>query len=221
MPHQDAYRSHRRHGLVQRLFAWMLARSEGVTNRLLETRKRALFSGLRGTVVELGPGTGANLPYLPREVRWIGVEPNPYMHRYLREKAARLGREISLLCGMAEQLPLAGESADAVITTLVLCSVDNVPQVLGEVRRVLRPGGRFIFIEHVAAPRGTLLRRIQEAVRPVWTVVADGCHPDRETWAALEAAGFSDLRYERFELPVPLKIIAPCIAGSAVKEAVT
>jgi ubiquinone/menaquinone biosynthesis C-methylase UbiE len=200
-----------------RVFAWVVARSEDATNRLLGARKRLLFAALRGTVLEIGPGTGANLPFLPSDVRWIGVEPNPYMHRYLREKAAKLGREIKILCCTAEQLDLPDESVDAVIATLVLCSVDDVTRALHEVWRVLKPDGQFVFIEHVAAPRGTMLRRLQELVQPVWSVIADGCHPDRETWVALERAGFRGLQYERFELDIPLKITAPCIAGVAVK----
>lgn len=207
----------RRNRVWHRVFAWVIAHSEEATNRLLGARKQALFAGLRGTVLEIGPGTGANLPFLPPDVRWIGVEPNPYMHRYLREKAARLGREVEIRCGTAEHLDLPDESVDAVIATLVLCSVDDVTQSLREIWRVLKPDGQFVFIEHVAAPRGTLLRRLQELVQPVWSVIADGCHPDRETWVALEQAGFRDLRYERFELAVPLRIIAPCIAGVAVK----
>ncbi len=207
----------RRTGVWRRVFAWVVAHSEDTMNRLLGARKRALFAGLRGVVLEIGPGTGANLPFLPPDVRWIGVEPNPYMHRYLREKAAQLGRAVEIRCGTAERLDLPDESADAVIATLVLCSVDDVTHALHEVRRVLKPDGQFVFIEHVAAPQGTILRRLQELVRPVWKVIADGCHPDRETWVALEHAGFRDLRYERFELPMLLKITAPCIAGVAFK----
>lgn len=207
----------RRMQVWHRVFAWVIAHSEDATNRLLGARKRALFAGLHGTVLEIGPGTGANLPFLPPDVRWIGVEPNLYMHRYLREKAVRLGREVEVRCGTAEQLDLPDESVDAVIATLVLCSVDDVTQALHEVRRVLKPDGQFVFIEHVAAPRGTMLRRFQELVQPVWSLIADGCHPDRETWVALEHAGFRELRYERFELAIPLKIVAPCIAGVAVK----
>src|SRR5439155_26769491 len=131
-------------------------------------RKRALLGTLHGTVLEIGPGTGANLPYYPPDIQWVGVEPNPYMHPYLQKEAGRRGLRADLRTGVAERLPLPDESVDAVVSTLALCSVADLPQVLREVRRVLRPGGRFIFIEHVASPPGTRLRRLQNLVRPVW-----------------------------------------------------
>src|SRR5574341_713197 len=89
-------------GLVKRLAAWCSAASDAATNRLLADRKRGLLSDLRGDVLEIGPGTGANLPYLPADVRWIGVEPNTHMHGYLRRKASSLGIQIDLRAGEAE-----------------------------------------------------------------------------------------------------------------------
>jgi hypothetical protein len=80
---------------------------------------------------------------------------------------------------------------------------------------VLKPGGRFFFLEHVAAPQGTWLRRIQSGIRPIWKVIADGCHPDRETWVALENAGFKSVNYQHFHAPVP--IVSPQIVGVAIK----
>jgi SAM-dependent methyltransferase len=208
----------RRPAWAQRLFAALTAAGDAGNDRLLGTRKRALLGDLGGDVVELGPGTGVNLPYFRSDVRWTGVEPNPYMHPRLREKAGRLGRSIVLHPGTAECTGLAHGVADAVVATLVLCTVGDVRAALSEVRRLLRPGGRFVFLEHVAAPAGTGLRRAQGAVRPLWAALADGCHPDRETWTAIESAGFSGLRYDRFriDVPPPLAFLSPAIAGSAI-----
>jgi ubiquinone/menaquinone biosynthesis C-methylase UbiE len=200
---------------TRRLFAKINAAGDEMTNRLLGGRKRALLSELTGDVVEIGPGSGANLEFYPPSVRWIGIEPNPYMHRYLREKAERLGLEVDLRQGTAEQTGLPDNSADAVVSTLVLCSVDDVAASLREARRILRPGGRFVFVEHVAAPAGSFVRRVQDWIQPLWTFCADGCHPNRETWAELERASFDSLEYERFEMDIPLKFIAPAIAGTA------
>jgi SAM-dependent methyltransferase len=199
--------------LAARLTAW----SDAANDRTLGARKRALLGALTGDVVELGPGTGGNLPYLPPGVRWTGVEPNPHMHPHLRAKAARLGRALDLRAGTAERTGLPGRSADAVVATLVLCSVEDVRAAPAEVRRLLRPGGRFVFLEHVAAPAGTRLRRVQGLVRPAWGVIADGCHPDRETWADLDGAGFAAVHYERFRiaLPPPCAFLSPAIAGTA------
>jgi ubiquinone/menaquinone biosynthesis C-methylase UbiE len=201
---------------MRRLFAWLTASSDETSHRLYGRRKQALLGDLGGTVVELGPGTGANLRYYRPDVRWIGVEPNLYMHQYLRRRADGLGMNADLRVGLAEALDLPEASADAVVSTLVLCSVDDVAETLREVQRVLKPGGRFVFIEHVAAPRGTPMRRAQQLIRPVWQLCVDGCHPDRETWRSLEAAGFSHLDYERFDAAQPMPIVRPHIAGTAV-----
>ncbi len=182
---------------------------------MIAPRKAALFGGLAGDVLEIGPGGGPNLRYYAPDVRWIGVEPNPYMHDYLRERATQQGLDVDLRLGMAEALPAADNSMDAVVSTLVLCSVDDQAQVLAEIRRVLKPGGKFLFIEHVAAPRHTGLRRVQNAVRPLWQVLGDGCRPNRETWRAIEQAGFSEVQIDHFAVQMPF--VKPHIAGYAVK----
>ena len=204
-----------RGGLRRRLFAAVVAAGGERYERVVAARKRALLSEVHGTVLEIGPGAGANLRYYPADVRWIGVEPNPYMDRYLRKEAERLGLAVEVRRGTAERLLVGDASVDAVVSTLVLCSVDDLGRALRETLRVLKPGGRFVFLEHVAAPRGTWLRRLQRLVRPVWRVVADGCHPDRETDAAIAAAGFAEVRLERFSLPMGL--VGPHIAGVALK----
>ena len=199
--------------LYRRCFAWGLAHGIDAYERLVAERKRELLAPLRGTVLEIGPGTGANLGYFAPDVRWLGIEPNPYMERYLAREAARLGRSIEVRSGSAERLDLVDGSVDAVVSTLVLCSVPDQALALAEVRRVLKPGGRFVFLEHVAAPRGTWLRRAQRGVRPVWRLLGDGCYPDRETWQAIGRAGFARVTLDQFSLPLP--IMAPHIAGWA------
>ncbi|MEP0782344.1 class I SAM-dependent methyltransferase [Trichocoleus sp. DQ-A1] len=200
----------------KRLFAWLLSKGNAGYEKLVSDRKRDLFSDLHGDVLEIGPGTGANFPYYPKDIRWIGIEPNPYMHPYLRKEAERNGlnnpdiRSIS-----AQRLEAEDNSIDAVVSTLVLCSVPDLTATFHEILRVLKPGGRFLFLEHVAARQGTFLRRVQEGVRPVWKFLADGCDPDRETWVALENAGFDRLNYEKFEIDFP--IVSPQIAGVATK----
>src|SRR5690242_6004104 len=100
------------------------------------------------------------------------------MHRHLREAAERTQIPIEIRTLMAERLPAEDDSVDAVVSTLVLCSACDPARVLREIRRVLKPGGRFVFLEHVAAPQGTRLRTVQRWIRPVWRRIADGCHPD-------------------------------------------
>lgn len=199
----------------KRLFAWMMAKGSDGYEKVVSQRKRSLFANLHGNVLEIGPGTGPNLTYYPQDIHWIGIEPNPFMHSYLQETAEKLGLNIDIRTGTAERIDAEDNSMDAVVSTLVLCSVPNLATTLKEILRVLKPGGRFLFIEHVAAPSGTLLRRVQSTIRPIWKVLGDGCNPDRETWVALENAGFSNVNYEHFEAPYP--IVSPHIIGTATK----
>jgi ubiquinone/menaquinone biosynthesis C-methylase UbiE len=203
--------------LRQRIFAWALARFNRRYEQFVAPYKQRLFAELRGTVVELGPGTGVNLRYLDREgVRWIGVDPNPFMRPYLLREAEKLGMAVDCRVGSAYALPMEDASVDAVICTLVLCSIDDQQRALREVLRVLKPGGRFVFIEHVAAPRGSRLRRVQRLVAPVWRPLVDGCNPCCETEAELERAGFAAVEYE--EMVAPLPVVSPQIVGVARKS---
>lgn len=181
---------------------------------LVSDRKRALFGSLEGRVLEIGPGGGVNFEFYPASVvEWIGIEPNPYTHERLRTVAAGHGITARLLGGGAESIPLPDGSVDAVVSTLVLCSVADQHAVLEEIRRVLRPGGRFVFVEHVAAPRGSLLRRLQRLVRAPWRIAGGGCEPDRETSIAVEQAGFRRVTLDRFRVGLP--VVSPHVAGVA------
>ena len=202
-------------GWYKQLFAWMMANATVEYEQAVSDRKQALFSDIHGDVLEIGAGAGPNLRYYPKDIHWIGIEPNPYMHSYLQTEAEKLGLNIDIHTGTAEQLEFEDNSQDAVVSTLVLCSIPNLPSTLQEIRRVLKPGGRFFFLEHVAAPQGTLLRNIQSGIKPIWKLLADGCHPDRETWVALENAGFESVNYEHFRAPMP--IVNTQIIGVATK----
>lgn len=209
-----------RNGAVQRLFAWCYARSEAhELDRIFETRKRRLLSDLSGDVLEIGPGTGVNFRYFPPGIRWTGIEPNLFMHSHLQKQAAKFALASADIHDAAvEHLNLPDSSMDAVVSTHVLCSVDDQTRALEEVLRVLRPGGRFVFVEHVAAPYGSWLRRAQRFVKPVWSLLGDGCHPDRQTWDSIANAGFASVTIEHFHVPMP--IASPHIAGFAVKHGV-
>lgn len=180
--------------------------------------KRKLFSRLPRTVVELGAGTGANFRYLPRGSKVIAVEPNRYMHATLRRNAERWGIDLEILGRGAERLDLPDGSVEAVICSLVLCTVESPTQVLSEIRRVLAPEGRFICIEHVAAPLDTWVGRIQRWVFRPWRWFFEGCHTHRDTSGALETAGFARTEIESFTwrsafIPVRPQIAAVCVNG--------
>jgi ubiquinone/menaquinone biosynthesis C-methylase UbiE len=202
-------------GQYQRLYAKFMEGNLVHYEPLVAERKRTMFTALQGNVLEIGPGAGPNMQYYPRDIHWIGVEPNPYMHPYLRWFAERCGLEAELHQCTVDKMDLPAASVDAVVSTLVLCSVPKQSRTLSEIVRVLKPGGQFIFVEHIAAPRGTQMRLLQNVIQPAWTIVADGCCPNRETWAAIEQAGFEQVQIEHFRLP--FGPFGPHIAGVAYK----
>ena len=202
-------------GLYRKLFAHGLALGDDAQHRIYGARKRDLFAGLEGTVVEIGPGTGVNLPYLPDGLRWIGLEPNPHMHAFLHEQLAGSDIDVDLRTNPAQDTGLPDACADVVISTLVLCSVPSLDETLAELRRLLKPGGRLLFIEHVAAPPDSWLYTLQRTIQPAWTCLGDGCHPDRDTGAALQRAGFASVSIEDFDTGLP--VVSPHIMGTARK----
>ncbi len=179
--------------------------------------KQQMFSGLPDTVVELGPGPGANLRYYRRGTKLVAVEPNPLMHERLRRNADKHDVDLEIRSVGGEQMELDDSSAEAVIGTLVLCTVADPAQVLSEVHRVLKPGGRFTFLEHVAAPPGSLLRPLQRALHMPWHWLFEGCHLTRESSPQIEAAGFTEVTINRFDLQSPVFPIRPHISGYALK----
>jgi ubiquinone/menaquinone biosynthesis C-methylase UbiE len=189
------------HGAISRFNAWFFATFDRYINHIARRHKRAAFADIDGdTVVELGAGVGANLAYLRPGTRLVAVEPSRRMHDRLRRRAETAGLELTLVPRGAERLPLDDASVDEVICSLVLCTVSDVAQVLAEVRRVLRPGGRFRFVEHVAAPAWSPRRWLQRLIRRPWAWLYEGCTLDRDTAGHLHAAGFADVvvRRERF-----------------------
>jgi len=202
--------------LFARLYPGLSARHEA----WVAEGKRALFQeAFRRVrpekVLEIGPGPGTNLAYLPEGVAYLALEPNPFFHPRLREEAKRRGLGLTLLPGRAEAIPLPAGSVDLVVGTLVLCSVEDPRKALEEVHRVLRPGGAYLFLEHVAATRRTPLRFLQEAATPLFSFFGDGCHPNRETLALIQAR-FPQVEAKAFALPLP--VVAPHVAGLAFKE---
>ncbi len=178
--------------------------------------KARLFSNLPAVAVELGPGVGANLRYLPRGTRLIAFEPNRQMHRVLSRRASEYGIALELRGTAAETLDLPSESVDFVFGSLVLCSVGEPERVVAEVRRLLRPGGRFACVEHVAAPEGSGIHHVQRICRRGWQWVFEGCDLCRDTESLLRSAGFAHVEVQRLTVPtvlLPLRhqIAAMCI----------
>jgi SAM-dependent methyltransferase len=177
-------------------------------------RKATLFADLPPTVVEVGSGTGATLRYLRPNTRLIAIEPNIHMHGALRRHARDRGIDLEIRPESADAIGLPDNSVDAVIATLVLCTVPDPAAAVAEIHRILRPGGRFHFIEHVHADTAGL-RRLQKVVRRPWRYAFEGCELERNTAATLAAAQFSELQIEHFRLGGLFVPIWPQIIGTA------
>jgi SAM-dependent methyltransferase len=173
-----------------------------------------LLAGLSGTVLEIGPGGGASVRHLPRRVRWIGLEPNRYLHERLRRTVGNRGQ---VLLGEAERIPLADASVDAVVGMIVLCSVHDQERAVAEIARVLRPGGRYVFLEHVLAAPGTWSRFMLRVSAPMSRWLDGGCDPARETGRLIEAT-FDHVEFDEFPVGFPLGVTIPHLAGWATSS---
>jgi ubiquinone/menaquinone biosynthesis C-methylase UbiE len=179
--------------------------------------KRRLLVNTHGRVLEVGVGTGLSFPHYPPAVdELVGVDPSEAMLRRARKRAAELGRDVTLIEAPAEELPFEDASFDVVVTLAVLCSVGDPSRALGEIRRVLRPDGRFIFLEHVRSDDPRLAGWQDRLERP-WGWIAGGCHPNRRTLEEIKAAGFNVVDVEHDDLPDIPRLVRPSIQGTAAR----
>jgi ubiquinone/menaquinone biosynthesis C-methylase UbiE len=181
----------------------------------LRSHREALLAQARGDVLEIGGGTGANLPFYGDGVETLTVtEPEELMRRQLERKVGERASDVRVVDAPAERLPFDDDSFDVAVATLVLCTVEDQERALAEVRRVLRPGGRLLFMEHVRAdtPR---LARWQDRLNGVQKRFACGCNCNRATVDAIRQAGFEvpDVKQERFPKAPPL--VRPLVVGVA------
>ena len=181
----------------------------------LRRRKRQVFAELPQEVVEIGPGVGANLGYLPAGATLVAIEPNRSMHASLFAAARRRGVRLELHEAMAERTGLPDRSVDSVISSLVLCSVGDPEAVLAEIRRVLRPGGTFRFAEDVAARKGSITRAAQRIFRRPWAWTFEGCSCERDLEQVIRMAGFASVDIERYRVHTPFVPFNTHIAGIA------
>ena len=181
----------------------------------LRKHKRRAFGELPPHVVELGSGVGANLRYLSAGATLVAIEPNTHMHRGLQAAAERRGVHLELHDRVAERTDLDDHSVDSVISSLVLCSVIDPADVLAEIRRILRPGGTYRFVEHVAAPAGTPTRALQRAFRRPWAWTFEGCSCERDLETLIRDAGFASVEIEPYRLHTPFVPFNTHIAGTA------
>lgn len=203
-----------------RAFALLYDRVMAGTEREgLSARREDLLAGAHGSVVEIGAGTGVNLEHYPSTLtELVLVEPEAPMARRLERRVRESDLPARVVRAPAEAVPLPDASFDFAVATLVLCTVTDPAASLHELRRLLKPGGRLLFLEHVRAedPRAA---RWQDRLHPLWLRFGHGCHCNRETLASIQAAGFAVDRLQKGELPKLPVIVRPLITGAATPAA--
>lgn len=201
---------------MPRVYDRMMAKTEAAC---LADWRAGVLADLDGEVLEIGAGTGHNLAHYTGAVaRLVLSEPDPAMRVRLERRLAVDGVRaplVEVLDAAADRLPFADASFDAVVSTLVLCSVPDQPATLAEIRRVLRPGGRLAYIEHVAATDRPDRERLQRRIEPVWRLFAGGCRLTRATGDAIVAAGFEPGAVTRESMRRTVPWVRPSVRGVA------
>ena len=164
--------------------------------RILGEYRKRIVSGAEGRVLEVGIGSGINLPlYTANATTVIGLDPSSRLLAMARKPMRHAAGPVELIEGSAEDIPLGDRSIDTVVTTRTMCSIPDVPKALGEMRRVLKPNGRLLFVEHGRAPEARI-RWWQDRLTPAWKCLGGGCHLNRAISQMVEEAGF---RIERLD----------------------
>lgn len=200
--------------LSRRCFAAAYDTINGPAERAgLRERRRSLLAQAAGVTIEIGAGTGLNLPYYPAEVtRLVLVEPDPHMRHRLRAHVAGLERTAEILDASVEQLPFPDSSFDTAVVTFALCSVPEEQSALTEIARVLAPGGKLLFLEHVRSADPRIAAKQGKRPFPYPLI---GCHPNRATLDAIEASPLTVESVLRGEVPKVPKVESPMIVGTA------
>ncbi|XP_018528984.1 putative methyltransferase-like protein 7A [Lates calcarifer] len=216
------------YGAYKRLFPFLAYNITFSYNDKMHDTKRNLFRNVGrfanadGTLrlLEIGCGSGANFKFYPYGCTVTCTDPNPHFEKYLRlsmEDNKHLTYDRFVVMSGEDMREVDDETVDVVVCTLVLCSVGNVRLVLQEVRRILKTGGAFYFLEHVVSDPSSWTYFFQHVLEPLWYYLGDGCMITRATWKDLEAAGFSELHLKQIEAPEVTLMIRPHIMGYAIK----
>ena len=165
--------------------------NRGAEETWLGDARRRIAKHARGRVLDIGAGTGMNLLYYDEIDEVVAVEPDPAYLRRLRRRVAAARVPVTVVEARAETLPFPDASFDTIVSTLTLCSVDDLARCAAELRRVIKPDGRLLMFEHVKTDGGAVMRAAQNAAVPFWRFFVGGCRCNRPTLTSIEAAGFA------------------------------
>jgi ubiquinone/menaquinone biosynthesis C-methylase UbiE len=208
--------------VLKRLFSWCYAGTYDLFNGPAERaglreQRHDLLTQATGATIEIGAGTGLNLPHYPSAVTRLAlIEPDPHMSRRLRRRAARSGRDAEIGSATADRLPFPDASFDTAVVTFTLCSVPDEQVALREITRVLAPGGRLLFLEHVRSADPHIAAKQDKAPFPYPLI---GCHPNRDTLREIKASPLAVESVRAGELPKTPEIERPMIMGTARRPA--
>ncbi|XP_072262972.1 thiol S-methyltransferase TMT1A-like isoform X3 [Pyxicephalus adspersus] len=213
----------------KKAFPLFLSKFSVIYNKVMEEHKKSLFNNLSDfadsskelRLLEIGCGTGANFKFYPKGCRVTCLDINPNFKKYLSKSIAEsdhLKFDGFLVASADNMGPVPDASMDVVVCTLLVCSVPNTPAVLKEAKRVLKPGGAFFFIEHVASTdESSWISFFQKVLNPTWQLFFDGCSLQKATWKDLDDAKFSELNIRHIMAPTSWRLIKPHIIGYAIK----
>ena len=204
--------------MLAHAYDWAMRRSERLC---LRAWRAELLANARGQVLEIGAGTGSNLQHYPAQLELILSEPDRHMRGKLQQRLTQTGSNQPQLTDWdAAAVELPDNSIDTIVSTLVLCSVKDLPDSLAELYRLLRPGGTLLFLEHVVSPQAST-RRWQQRIEPFWSYCCGNCHLTRDTGSAIEAAGLQITSMTEAELVSAPAFVRRTIRGMAIKPVQT
>ncbi|XP_013092629.2 putative methyltransferase-like protein 7A [Biomphalaria glabrata] len=205
-----------------------------VHNKFCKKEKTLLFDQMKNyeksrskthaafTILEIGAGSGMNFKFFPSGSEVTCLDPNPYNEKYIIDNLRKADNNIRLvkfIKGFAENMPdVPSDNFDAVVCTFTMCSIRRLNDAVEEIKRILKPGGHFFYLEHVAAPKGSWIRYFQDKLQCIWPYISDGCNINRETWNILDHSNFKEVQYCHFSASTWLAFFArPGLYGSAIK----
>jgi len=198
------------------IFPWVL--DKVMSQNFLQKKRKEILSAAQGKVLEIGLGTGLNLAEYPKYIKHItSVDVNPGMNHYVQKRSKAAQKIIDHQVITAEKLPMADQTFDTVVSTWTLCSISNIHKALEEIYRVLKPNGKFIFIEHGLSNTKNI-QKWQKRLSPFWQKIGDGCHLNRNIKTLISSHNFEITKYKEFDMLKMPKLTRYMYQGIAIKK---